>query len=154
MGYTYIRAFASATAGGAVQEILLHGVTNPLPKLRTRTAQRTILAVARICVVVTRVASHERLALLVPARALSARALQAVSGIAARLPVWRGRVDRAGGILARAGLLRIALASAGSANHARRGELTVFAAVLVRVIADGRAFELASRGIAAGVIAA
>lgn len=151
---TYIRAFPSTTAPRAVQEILLHRIADAGAEFRTRAAQGTILRVARIGIVIARIASHQRLTLLVPARALPTRALQTGARVAARLSVGGKGVGRAGGVFARACFLRVALSGAWSADDARGGEVAVFAAVLVGVVADGGVFKLAGRGIAASVVPA
>lgn len=129
----------------------MKAVAHSPPKLRARTAKTAREAVARIGIIAAGVAAHDGLALLVSARALSTCALEA---IATPLSVWCSHVGGASRSVARAGLLGITLASAGTADSACRGKLALTAAVLVGIVADCTGLELAGRSIATRIVAA
>lgn len=95
-----------------------------------------------------RVATHDRLALLVAGCTLSAGTLQAVATVLAirlRLVVWT--VRRITGTF----FLGITGARARTANGLCGGELAVLAAVLIGIVADGIVDEFAGLWIAAAV---
>lgn len=148
----YVIALPTATAHSTVKEVLLHTVTDTRTEFGGSTGQRAVLAVTSVCVVLCRVRAHQCLALLVPRRTLSARALKALRAVAAALSIGRRDIGGAGRVGAATSLLRVARAGTGSTYCASTGELAVSAAVLVRGIADSTIFEFTGRGIAAGVV--
>jgi hypothetical protein len=146
---TYIRAFPTAATRRPIQEILLQTIAHSRPKLRARTAQRTAERVTRISIIALRVAPHKRLALLISARAMSARTLEPTP---AALSIRRRSITRARRRIARTLLLRIAISSTGTTYRRRGSQLTVATALLIAVVTYGIILELACRWIAARIV--
>ena len=139
----------ATTAVSAIQEVLLHAVADVRAEVWTGATQRTRLAVASIGVVVASIAAHQSLALNISTRTLPTGTFKTAATI---LAIWSRGVGRAGSISTRAGLCRITLACASTADGARRGELTLRVTTpFVAWIADGTAVEFAGRRIAAWV---
>lgn len=124
-----VATFTATSALRAIQEVLLQAVTDVGAKLRASTANDAGLLVAGVCIVGTRrVCSQSRLALLVSAGALSARALQSITAIGA---IFGSLVSGAVRRITRAGLLGIAIASRFAANGTGGSKLAAATTIFV-----------------------
>ena len=116
----YILALASAAAFGAVEEVLLQAVAHAVTELGARAADGAAGSVAGVGVVALGVGTHDGLALLVAAGALSGSALQAVAAV---LTIRGGLVGGTVAAVARTDFLWVAATAAGAADGAGGFEL-------------------------------
>lgn len=119
-------------------------------ELRTATAEHTIAVVASVRVVALGITAHDSLALLVTGCTLATSALQSVT---TALSIGLGLVLGTVRASAVASLLGIAVTSAGAADCVGGCELAAAAAVLVGIVTDGVALELAGLRVTALVVA-
>ena len=133
-----VLAGAAAAALGAVEEVLLQAVADVGAELGRAAGDDARGGVAGVGVVALGVAAHDRLALLVSRRALAAGTLQAIAAVVSiRLCVVIRTVRCVAGAL----LFGIAGTRTCPADRLSRGELTVFAAILVGIIAHSVVLE-------------
>jgi hypothetical protein len=147
---TYVLAGTTTSTCGTIQEVLLQTIAHTSSKLWATAAEHAVAVVASVRVVALCIASHDCLALLVTRCTLATGACQPVTttlAIGLGLVFWTVRTCSI------ACLLRVALASARATDSAGGCKLTVAAAVLVRVIANGSALEFARVWVTTLVVA-